>query len=60
MDKADRIATYDSGSTHAMTLSAVDLDKNAVHRYPLAEMDIERRRQRRQNVGGVIFRFKDW
>lgn len=28
MDKADRIATYDSGSTHAMTLSAVDLDKN--------------------------------
>ena len=28
MDKADRIATFDSGSTHAMTLSAVDLDKN--------------------------------
>ncbi len=26
MDKADRIATYDSGSTHAMTLTAVDLD----------------------------------
>jgi len=26
MDKADRIATFDSGSTHAMTLSAVDLD----------------------------------
>jgi bleomycin hydrolase len=28
MNKAQRIATYDSGSTHAMTLSAVDLDAN--------------------------------
>ncbi len=28
MDKAQRIATFDSGSTHAMTLTAVDLDKN--------------------------------
>lgn len=28
MDKAQRIATFDSGSTHAMTLSAVDLDEN--------------------------------
>lgn len=28
MDKADRIATFDSGSTHAMTLVAVDLDKD--------------------------------
>lgn len=28
MDKADRISTFDSGSTHAMTLSAVDLDEN--------------------------------
>ena len=27
MDKAQRISTFDSGSTHAMTLSAVDLDK---------------------------------
>ena len=26
MTKAERIATFDSGSTHAMTLSAVDLD----------------------------------
>ncbi len=26
MDKAQRIMTYDSGSTHAMTLTAVDLD----------------------------------
>lgn len=26
MNKAQRIATYDSGSTHAMTLTAVDLD----------------------------------
>ena len=26
MDKAARISTYDSGSTHAMTLTAVDLD----------------------------------
>ena len=28
MDKAQRIETFDSGSTHAMTLSAVDLDEN--------------------------------
>ena len=27
MDKAQRISTFDSGSTHAMTLCAVDLDK---------------------------------
>ena len=26
MSKADRITTFDSGSTHAMTLTAVDLD----------------------------------
>lgn len=28
MNKADRIATFDGGSTHAMTLVAVDLDKD--------------------------------
>ena len=28
MNKAERISTFDSGSTHAMTLTAVDLDKN--------------------------------
>lgn len=28
MTKAERIATFDSGSAHAMTLTAVDLDKN--------------------------------
>lgn len=28
MDKAQRIATFDSGSTHAMTLTAVDVDKD--------------------------------
>lgn len=28
MDKAERIQTFDSGSTHAMTLKAVDLDKD--------------------------------
>ena len=28
MNKAQRIATFDSGSTHAMTLVAVDLDKD--------------------------------
>ena len=28
MNKADRIATFDSGSTHAMTLTAVDVDAN--------------------------------
>lgn len=28
MDKAQRISTFDSGSTHAMTLTAVDTDKN--------------------------------
>ncbi|MCR4995511.1 MAG: C1 family peptidase [Bacteroidales bacterium] len=30
MNKADRIATFDSGSTHAMTLTAVDLDGNGL------------------------------
>lgn len=28
MNKADRISTFDSGSTHAMTLTAVDVDAN--------------------------------
>ena len=28
MTKAERISTFDSGSTHAMTLTAVNLDKN--------------------------------
>jgi bleomycin hydrolase len=28
MNKAQRIETFDSGSTHAMTLTAVDLDEN--------------------------------
>jgi len=28
MDKAQRISTFDSGSTHAMTLTAVDLDND--------------------------------
>lgn len=28
MDKADRIRSFDSGSSHAMTLKAVDLDSN--------------------------------
>ncbi len=28
MDKAQRISTFDSGSTHAMTLTAVDLDRD--------------------------------
>ncbi len=28
MSKSDRIATFDSGSTHAMTLTAVDLDSD--------------------------------
>lgn len=30
MNKAQRIATFDSGSTHAMTLTAVDLDAQGV------------------------------
>ena len=28
MDKRERIVTFDSGSSHAMTLKAVDIDKN--------------------------------
>ena len=31
MTKAERISTFDSGSTHAMTLTAVDLDANGKH-----------------------------
>ncbi len=30
MSKAERIETYDSGSTHAMTLTAVDLDRDGL------------------------------
>ena len=30
MNKAQRIATFDSGSTHAMTLTAVDLDATGI------------------------------
>ena len=33
MDKAQRIETFDSGSTHAMTLTAVDLDKDGKKMY---------------------------
>ena len=32
MDKAQRISTFDSGSTHAMTLSAVDIDADGTPR----------------------------
>jgi bleomycin hydrolase len=28
MDKRERVMTFDSGSSHAMTLKAVDIDKN--------------------------------
>lgn len=37
MDKADRIKTFDSASSHAMTLVAVDLDENGSPRKWLVE-----------------------
>ncbi len=37
MDKKERIETYDSGSTHAMTLVAVDLDGNGKPRKWMVE-----------------------
>ena len=56
MNKADRIATYDSGSTHAMTLTAVDLDKNG---NPV-KWKVENSWGADNGVGGCLIMSNDW
>ncbi len=56
MNKADRIATFDSGSTHAMTLTAVDLDKNG---NPV-KWKVENSWGADNGVGGCLVMSNDW
>ena len=56
MNKADRIATFDSGSTHAMTLTAVDLDKDG---NPL-KWKVENSWGASNGVGGCFIMTNDW
>ena len=56
MNKADRIATYDSGSTHAMTLTAVDLDKNG---NPV-KWKVENSWGADNGVGGCLIMSNEW
>ena len=56
MNKADRIATFDSGSTHAMTLTAVDLDKNG---NPV-KWKVENSWGADNGVGGCLIMSNDW
>lgn len=56
MDKADRIATFDSGSTHAMTLTAVDLDKEGK---PL-KWAVENSWGASAGQGGIYVMTADW
>ncbi len=56
MDKADRISTFDSGSTHAMTLSAVDLDENG---QPI-KWKVENSWGPNYGQGGCLIMTNDW
>ena len=56
MNKADRIATFDSGSTHAMTLVAVDLDKDG---NPL-KWKVENSWGADNGFGGCFIMTNDW
>lgn len=56
MNKADRIATFDSGSTHAMTLTAVDLDKDG---NPL-KWKVENSWGASNGVGGCFIMTNEW
>ncbi len=56
MNKADRIATFDSGSTHAMTLTAVDLDKNG---NPV-KWKVENSWGADNGVGGCLIMSNEW
>ncbi len=56
MNKAERISTFDSGSTHAMTLTAVDLDKDG---NPL-KWKVENSWGADNGVGGCLVMSNDW
>ena len=56
MNKAERIETFDSGSTHAMTLTAVDLDANG---NPL-KWKVENSWGASTGVNGCLIMTNDW
>ena len=56
MNKAERIETFDSGSTHAMTLTAVDLDANG---NPL-KWKVENSWGASNGVNGCLIMTNDW
>ena len=56
MNKAERIETFDSGSTHAMTLTAVDLDANG---NPL-KWKVENSWGASNGVNGCLIMTTDW
>ncbi len=56
MDKADRITTFDSGSTHAMTLTAVDLDPSGKPR----RWKVENSWGDQSGVDGCMIMTNDW
>lgn len=56
MSKADRISTFDSGSSHAMTLTAVDLDANG---YPV-KWKVENSWGGDSGQKGYIIMTNDW
>ena len=56
MDKAQRISTFDSGSTHAMTLTAVDLDANGQPR----KWKVENSWGASSGLGGLLIMTDRW
>ena len=56
MSKADRITTFDSGSTHAMTLTAVDLDSQGKPR----RWKVENSWGSDSGAGGCIIMTDEW
>lgn len=56
MNKAQRISTFDSGSTHAMTLTAVDVDGNG---NPL-KWKVENSWGATSGVNGCVIMTNDW
>ncbi len=56
MNKAERIATFDSGSTHAMTLTAVDLDEEGLPR----KWKVENSWGAQSGVNGEMIMTNDW
>ena len=56
MNKAERISTFDSGSTHAMTLTAVDLDKQG----KAVKWKVENSWGAASGVGGCLIMTNRW